>query len=98
MARQIVADVIAALMHQPRTQAELREFTGASLNSLSRVLYDLRECGVVYRSGSRPATVSEDGNRRGGSRPVVWSLQTKPFAEPDRVNRLGQELPLSARS
>lgn len=48
-----VVEACAALMKGPRTRRELREMCGISEGSALRVLSELRESGLVRRSGFR---------------------------------------------
>jgi hypothetical protein len=68
------AEIIAALMHGPRTRADLLDWLGMHHGNLVPLLNQLtafRRSGVIYRSGLTP---------RGAE---IISLQTKPFEHPD---------------
>jgi len=87
-----VVDVIAGLMHKPRTVAELVEFSGLHQDTVLSVLHNLREAGIARRAGSVPKEALSDGTRRRGKRPVLWAMQDKPHALPDAVTRHGSPL------
>ncbi len=62
--------IVAALMWGPKTQAELAEITGATVQAVRWNLQCLHLEGVIY---------VYSGNVVGRK----WGLQSKPFAEPD---------------
>lgn len=74
-ARTIGSEIIAALMHSPRTQSQLQAQVGATPHAIRTWLQELRNSGVIRISGYR----------RANSGPLmrVYSLQTSPFALPD---------------
>ncbi len=68
------AEIIAALMHGPRTRADLLDYLGmhpSNLTPLSNQLNAYRASGVIYRSG-----VTLHGAE-------ILSLQPKPFEHVD---------------
>ena len=81
-------EIIAALLHKPRTVLELTEYTGAHEQTIARCLRGLHESGVVYRSGAVGSL--DDGTTRAvGAKPVLWALQQKPFGKADVVGNRG---------
>lgn len=68
------AEIIAALMHGPRTRADLLDWLGmhpSNLMPLANQINAFRRSGVIYRSGLTP---------QGGE---ILSLQPSPFHHPD---------------
>lgn len=73
-----MAEIIAALMWGPKTDAELMQVVeGNQRASLTRCTSALHESGVIYRTSALKVA----GKPGRPERP--WALQTKPFALKD---------------
>ena len=90
--RQIAAEALAALMHEPRTAAQLVEYTGAHRYTIEQLLITWHETGIIRRADSVKKIDRACGTKDPGKRAVLWALQTKPFALPDHVSRHGTPL------
>lgn len=69
------AETVAALMHGPKTYAELAEFTGGNKQVAAAHIRALRAAGVAYH-------LSGDGT---SFSPYRFALQPRPFAESDYI-------------
>lgn len=71
-ARFYAAEIFAALMHSPRTLAQLRDRVGVSDRAARAWVRELRASGLIYVSGF-------DSRHLTGPRERIYSLQPKPF-------------------
>jgi len=81
--KHVAPEIIAALMEQPRTESQLREYTGFAQDTVISHLREFHARGVIHRAGL--SSLTEDGKKRHGRAAVVWALQSKPFNAPDAV-------------
>lgn len=72
-------EVVAALMKRPRTVYELMEYAAAEQRSITRILDEMKESGLVYRITGMPRSGSS------GRLADVWAFQPLPFAYPDHA-------------
>ncbi len=80
--RELVCELIAAIMKQPRTIESAIEMTGAPLQTTMLWFESLRESGLIRISERLPRVTSE-GTRQHFTRRLVWQWQSTPFAEAD---------------
>lgn len=80
-----VIEIMAAVMEQPRSEADLIDYTGHAAGTVTTSLRRLHERGIVRRAGHAPRQYDEDGNRLSGRPTVLWAAQSKPFAVADEV-------------
>jgi hypothetical protein len=73
---EVGAEIVAALMHGPRTWPEIEEQVGISATHSLKWLRQFRASGVLRIKGYRAT-----GKRRAR----VWELQA-PFAKPDEID------------
>lgn len=73
---QIGAEIIATLMHAPRTRPDLAEQVGMNWQTESAWFEEMRTSGVLRVRGFQPRI---DGK---GAPTAVYELQ-RPFAQPD---------------
>lgn len=76
--RICAVEILATLMHEPRTTAQLLEQVGSSNTAMRLWLREFHNSGLIRVSGF----VEREGP---GPREKIFSLQTKPFALPDAV-------------
>lgn len=69
-----LADVVALMMWEPRTVEELATMGGLQKEVARGRMRTLYEAGIVRVAGYRV---------RSNRPPVVYAMQTKPFADPD---------------
>lgn len=62
------ADAVSLLVKRPRTQQELMELTGVSRHAIRRVLYALKDEGLLLRLQRKKT--ERDGR---GSSPDLWT-------------------------
>lgn len=76
--RFCAVEILAALMHAPRSIAQLLDQVGGSQTAMRRWVHEFHRSGLIRICGF----VDRDGP---GPREKIFSLQTKPFALPDAV-------------
>jgi hypothetical protein len=83
--RDTVAEIIAALMWEPKTVDQIVEITGCAVSSARGWINAFHDSGLVRISARLPREKFE-GAQQYGRRRILWAWQAKPFDQEDAAS------------